>query len=181
MDPTTTVTLLRAAREGDAAAADALLPHVYAELRRIAQARVSEEPGAVTVSATGLVHEAYLRLAAHGGWHDRAHFLSIAARAMRRILTDRARVRNADKRGGGQRALTLDEEITAEAVPEQVLALDEALDRLATHEPDLARLVEMRFFAGMTVEESAEALGVSPRTVGREWARAKALLHTLLA
>lgn len=183
MDPEVTTALLQAAREGDASAADALLPHVYDELRRLAQARVSAEPGVVTVSATGLVHEAYLKLVANGKWEDRAHFLAVASRAMRQILTDRARARQAQKRGGRELTVTLADSlgVADDSLPEQILAVDQALDRLAAHEPDLARFVEMRFFGGMTVAEVAEANGVTRRTATRQWTRAKAYLHVLLA
>lgn len=184
--PDATTALLHAAREGDARAADALLPHVYGELRRLAQARVSEEPGAVTVSATGLVHEAYLKLVDSGEWRDRAHFTAVAARAMRQILTDRARARLAAKRGGAERAITLHEDLVADGietggVPEQVMAVDEALQALGEHDARLARMVEMRFFGGMSVTEIAEVTGVSRRTATREWTRARTLLHALLA
>lgn len=178
---TETTALLHAVRDGDARAADALLPHVYVELRRLAQARIAAEPGAVTVSATGLVHEAYLKLVGGGAWEDRAHFTAVAARAMRQILTDRARARQAAKRGGGAQPITLQDTLVGEAVPERVLAVDEALETLAARDADLARIVEMRFFGGLTVAEIAEATGVSRRTVTRDWARAKAFLHAILA
>ena len=168
------------ARVGGARAADVLLPRVYAELRWLAQAQVSAEPGVVTVSATGLVHEAYLKLAG-GDWADRTHFLALASRAMRQILTDRARARSAQKRGGGARPATLvDHLVGTEAAADRVLAVDAALDRLAAHDADLARLVELRFFGGLTGDEAAEVLDLSPRTAARRWARAKAHLRSLL-
>ena len=183
MRPAETTVLLAAVRDGDARAADALLPHVYAELRRLAGAYVARPTGAATLAATELVHEAYLRMVGGDGWADRAHFTAVAARAMRQILTDRARARHALKRGGPDRAGTLDADRVGadDAAPEDVLAVDAALDRLATSEPELARLVELRFFGGMEVDEVAEALGLSPRTAARRWAVAKALLRADLA
>ncbi|PAP81426.1 hypothetical protein B1759_08885 [Rubrivirga sp. SAORIC476] len=177
-----TTALFQAAREGDARAADALFPHVYGELRRLAQARIAGESGVVTVSATGLVHEAYLKLVEGGDWSDRAHFAAVAARAMRQILTDRARARNAAKRGGAARAVTLDADLAglAETTSEQVLAVDDALEQLAARDARLAELVELRFFGGLEVAEAAEALGISVRTAARDWARAKAHLHDIL-
>lgn len=181
MPPPNTTALLSAARRGDARAADLLLPRVYAELRRLAQAQVSAEPGVVTVSATGLVHEAYLKLVEGGDWADRSHFLAVASRAMRQVLTDRARSRSAQKRGGGARPATLvDHLVGTEDAADRVLAVDAALDRLAAHDAGLAQVVELRFFGGLTTDEAAEALGVSPRTAARRWARAKAHLRALL-
>lgn len=178
--PATTL-LLESARAGDARAADLLFPRVYAELRRLAGAHVRRERESDTLNATGLVHEAYLKLvgADGGAWHDRAHFVAVAACAMRQILTDHARARRAAKRGGGARAVTLDpERVAADDGPaENVLAVDAALRRLAAHDADLARLVEVRFFGGAGIDEAAEVLGVSPRTAARMWARAKAHLR----
>jgi RNA polymerase sigma factor (TIGR02999 family) len=174
--------LLRAARAGDGRASDSLFQEVYDELRRLAQSRIAAEPGIVTISATGLVHDAYLKLVDGDDWADRAHFMAVAARAMRQILTDRARARNADKRGGAVRAVTLDADVVgaAETTAAQVLAVDHALDRLARRDARLAQLVELRFFGGLEVAEAAEALGVSVSTAARDWARAKAHLHLLL-
>lgn len=183
MQPDAPTTLLRAARDGDGRAADALLPLVYDELRRLAQARISDERRGVTISATGLVHQAYLKLIDGEGWEDRAHFTAVASRAMRQILTDRARARLAAKRGAGAPAITLSDDLAAAAggdLPERVLAIDDALVRLAARAPELAALVEMRFFGGMTLAEIAEARGVSRRTATRDWARAKGFLHALL-
>ena len=183
MTSTDTTLLLHAARAGDARAADRLFPRVYAELRRLSQARISGEPGVVTISATGLVHEAYLKLIDGDGWADRAHFMAVAARAMRQILTDRARARSAAKRGGAAREVTLDADLAvpSEASAEEVLAVDAALDRLAMRDEQLARLVELRFFGGLEVAEAADVLGISPRTAARAWARAKAHLRADLA
>ena len=157
--------LLAAARAGEKGALDALLPLVYDELRRIARAQMRRERPGQTLDATALVHEAWLRLgggtAAAG---DRAHFLGIAARLMRQILVERARARHAAKRGGHRERVT------------DVLALDQALERLASLDPMNARLVELRFFGGLTVEEAAEALDISPATLKRRWALARAFL-----
>lgn len=178
MSPETTA-LLHAARDGDADASAQLLPLVYAELRKLSQHRIDAEPGPVTVSATGLVHEAYLKLVGSGDWTDRVHFMAVAARAMRQILTDRARARAADKRGGSQRVVTLPIDLATddEQSIDDVLAVDAALDRLAARDATLARVVELRFFGGLTVDEAAEALSVTPRTVARQWAKAKAYLR----
>ncbi len=176
-----TTVLLAAVRSGDERAADRLFSAVYAELRRIAQSRLSAEPGVVTISATGLVHDAYLRMVGDGDWADRAHFMAVAARAMRGILIDRARARTADKRGGSARPITLRADLVGdEAVEDHVLAIDDALDRLALHDRDLAQIVELRFFGGLDVDEAAEVQGVSVRTAARRWARAKAHLRVLL-
>lgn len=183
MSTSETTTLLRAARQGDDRAADSLFQQVYDELRRLAQSRIDAEPGAVTVSATGLVHDAYLKLIDGDDWADRSHFTAVAARAMRQILTDRARARNAAKRGGAARPVTLDARNAglAETPSEQVLAVDAALEQLAARDARLAELVELRFFGGLEVAEAAEALGISARTAGRDWARAKVFLHALIA
>lgn len=183
MISTETTALLHAVRNGDDRACDALFPHVYAELRRLSEQRIRRQSGAVTLSATGLVHEAYLKMAGGGDWADRAHFMAVAARAMRQILTDRARARTADKRGGALRAVTLhDDEVGTEDISlDQILSVDAALERLAAHDARLARLVELRFYGGMEVDEIAEVLGTSPRTTARDWARAKAYLRSFLA
>ncbi|OZC01804.1 ECF-type sigma factor [Rubricoccus marinus] len=182
MSVSPTTVLLRASQKGDGRASDALFQQVYDELRRLAQSKIDAEPGVVTVSATGLVHDAYLKLIDGGDWADRSHFKAVAARAMRQILTDRARMRSAAKRGGDARAITLNADVAgaAESPSDQILAVDEALTRLGTHDKRLAHLVELRFFGGMEVAEVAEALGISPRTAAREWARAKAHLHALI-
>lgn len=156
---------------------------MYDELKRVAQNRIAAEMGAVTISATGLVHEAYAKMAGHDGWANQAHLKSVAARAMRQVLTDRARARSAAKRGGGARDLTLHDHLAgaSEAAPDQVIAIDAALDRLAGRDPGLARLVELRFFGGLEVTEVAEVLGISVRTAARRWARAKAHLRADLS
>ncbi|WP_412068114.1 ECF-type sigma factor [Rubrivirga sp. IMCC43871] len=177
-----TTILLRASRDGDARASDALFERVYGELRRLAQSRIDAEPGVVTISATGLVHDAYLKLVDGGDWADRSHFTAVAARAMRQILTDRARARNAAKRGGSARPVTLEVDLVVLPVSpaDQVLAIDAALGTLARRDARLAQLVELRFFGGLDAAEAARTLGVSVRTAARDWGRAKAHLHTLL-
>jgi RNA polymerase sigma-70 factor (ECF subfamily) len=178
-DPAHVTALLQEARAGKAEALDALLPVVYQELRRVAAAYVRRERPGQTLQATGLVHEAYLRLMRDRNvhWENRAHFCAIAANAMRQILVERARARGAAKRGGAWNRLTLDE--GAAKAPEPVVdveALDQALARLAERDPDQARLVELRYFGGLTIEETAGVLGVSPATVKRSWMVARAWL-----
>jgi RNA polymerase sigma factor (TIGR02999 family) len=161
-----------------AAPLDDVLPALYAELRRLAAAYLRRERPGQTLQPTALVHEAYLRLARNRArWENEAHFRAIAAGAMRQILVERARARAARKRGGGAARLTLDESLLATAGPPvDVLALDAALEKLARLDPLHARIVELRFFAGMSVEETAEAIGRSPATVKRHWALARAWL-----
>ncbi len=166
--------------EPDRQSLDSLLPVVYQELRRVAAGYLRRERPGQTLQPTALVHEAYLRLMKDrpGRWQNRAHFCAIAAHSMRQILIERARARNALKRGGKAPRLTLDERLLAGAGgrPFDLLALDEALERLAALDPEQARLVELRFFGGLTVEETAEAMTISPATVKRHWAVARAWL-----
>ena len=171
-----TVLLLRW-KDGDSKAMEELLPLVYDELRRLARGYLYRERAEHTLQSTALVHEAYLRLIEQDvEWQSRAHFLGIAAQMMRRILVDHARARSAAKRGEGLR-VTLDEKMAiAEARDLDVIALDRALTRLAQQDEAQARIVEMRFFAGLSIEETAEVLGISPATVKRDWAMAKAWL-----
>ena len=175
--------LLREARAGDRAALDELLPLVYRELRQIAARHLAQERPGHTLQATALVHEAYLRLIDQHSvdWRNRAHFFSIAAEMMRRILVNHAVGRRAQKRGAGETLLSLDEVIS---FPNRqnidLILLDEALTRLAELDLLQARIVEMRFFAGLTVEEVAEVLGVSDSEVKREWRSAKAWLTAQL-
>jgi RNA polymerase sigma factor (TIGR02999 family) len=171
-----TVLLLRW-KSGDRDAVDKLLPIVYDELRRLARGYLHRERSEHTLQSTALVHEAYLRLIDQNvDWQSRSHFFGIAAQMMRRILVDHARARNAAKRGEGLK-VTLDERMAiAEARDLDVIALDGALDRLSKLDEGQAKMVEMRFFAGLSIEETAEALGISPATVKRDWAMAKAWL-----
>jgi RNA polymerase sigma factor (TIGR02999 family) len=166
---------------GEQAAADRLIPVVYEELHRQAARAMRREGSSHTLQATALVHEAYLRLVDQRRvqWRNRAHFFGIAAEVMRRVLVDHARARDAAKRGGGAQRLTLGDAlgVASEGGDADVLALHEALERLALMDPDQARLVELRYFGGLNIEESAEALGVSPATVKREWAVARAWLR----
>jgi RNA polymerase sigma factor (TIGR02999 family) len=170
--------LLRLYREGDRAAFDRLVPLVYDDLRRLASARyVRDRDG--TLPATAVVHEAWLKLARHAGadWRDRGHFLAVAATAMRQVTIDYARRRQALRRGAGVEAAPLDENAAAVAHDaETLLALESALERLERHSPRLARVLECRFFAGLSEEETATALGVSLRTAQRDWLRARAWL-----
>ena len=169
-------------REGPRGGAglDELLPLVYDELRRLARGYLRHERRVVTLQPTALVNEAYLKLLKDRkeNWRSRAHVVAIAAHAMRQILIEAARARGAQKRGGGAAQVTLDEGLIAdEAQTVDVLAVDEALRRLAGLDPEQARLVELRFFGGLTIEECGEALGVSPATVKRHWAVARAWLE----
>lgn len=171
--------LLVAWGTGDRDAGDHLLPIVYDDLHRQAMRAVRNEPAESTLDATGLVHEAYLRLVAQERvtWKNRAHFFGIAAQIMRRILVDHARARRAEKRGGGMHRVTLSDVALDPAARIDVLQLDEALERLAALDPGQARLVELRYFGGLTIEETAEALEMSPATVKREWAITRAWLR----
>jgi RNA polymerase sigma factor (TIGR02999 family) len=181
--PSANVTQLLAAwGAGDREALDALLPAVYTELRRQAQRALQREAAGHTLQPTALVHEAYLRLVDQrpARFESRSQFFGVAARCMRQVLVDAARTRQAAKRGGGAHAVTLSDVGAAGAAPERdvdVIALDEALERLAALDPDQARLVELRYFAGLTLDETAAALGVSPATVSREWSVARRWLR----
>ena len=175
--------LLRDARAGDRAALDELLPLVYRELRQIAARHLAQERPGHTLQATALVHEVYLRLIDQHSvdWRNRAHFFSIAAEMMRRILVNHAVGRRAQKRGAGETLLSLDEVVSFPNRQDvDLILLDEALTRLAELDALQARIVEMRFFAGLTVEEVAEVLGVSDSEVKREWRSAKAWLTAQL-
>ena len=158
---------------------DSLLPLVYQELRRLAAGYLRRERAGYTLQPTALVNEAYLRLLKDrpDRWQNRAHFCAIAAHSMRQILIERARARGAQKRGGARARVTLDEALVAGGERSiDLVALDEALERLAALDPDQARLVELRFFGGLTVEETAEAMNISPATVKRHWTVARAWL-----
>lgn len=163
---------------------DQLFPIVYEELRRISHRALRGEHAGHTLGTTGLVHEAYLRLAERSDatFEDRRHFLALAARAMRQVLVDHARRFRAEKRGGGAAPLSLDENVLSlDARAGTLVALDEALDRLAALEPRLARVVECRFFAGYSEEETGEVLGITQRTVRRDWVKAKGWLYQELS
>lgn len=161
-----------------------LLPVVYDELKRMAASHLRRERSDHTLQATALVHELYVRLVDQTAltWENRAHFFGIAAQAMRQILVDHARSRAAVKRGGDQRKVTLDDLLSggAAAGSPDLLDINDALDRLTTLDPDQGRIVELRFFGGLTVEEVAEVMDISPTTVKREWRTAKAWLHRRL-
>jgi RNA polymerase sigma factor (TIGR02999 family) len=177
-------TLLADLVDGDGNAADALFPLLYEELHRIARRQLRAERVGHTLSTTALVHEAYLRLVdqTRARWVSRAQFLSVAARAMRRILVDYARRVRADKRGGGWERLELDAvDIPIDGRADALVALDDALVRLSALNPRLTRVVECRYFGGMSEEETASALGVTDRTVRRDWVKAKGWLAGELA
>jgi RNA polymerase sigma factor (TIGR02999 family) len=171
--------ILSAIEQGDPLAAEQLLPLVYDELRRIAAQKLAHEAPGQTLQATALVHEAYLRLVSQGeppSYNDRGHFFAAAAVAMRRILTDNARRRRARKRGGGLRRQQL-EDVAAPEPDDALLALDEALQKLNAKDPQKAKLVELRYFGGLTGEQAADVLGISPTTADRHWAYARAWLQ----
>jgi len=175
--------LLVAWREGDATAVDRLFPLVYQELRRIAHRQLSHERPDLTLGTTALVHEAYLKLVdqTRAQWADRSQFFAISARAMRRILVDHARQHLAGKRGGRRERVNLDEEtLSLDQRADLLVAVDEALDRLRSVDERASRVVECRFFGGFTEEETAAALGITDRTVRRDWARAKGWLYDAL-
>jgi RNA polymerase sigma factor (TIGR02999 family) len=180
--------LLAAWQDGDTAAADKLLPLVYDELHRAAARAMRNEDAGHTLQPTALVNEMYLRLVDQtaASWKNRSQFFGVAAQAMRRILVDHARARLTDKRGGGARAVTLDElhdvpQLPGESSEIDLLSLNEALEKLAAFDPDQARIVELRYFAGLNIEETAEALGISTATVKREWVVARAWLKRELS
>jgi RNA polymerase sigma factor (TIGR02999 family) len=172
--------ILSAIDSGDPHAAEQLLPLVYQELRQLAAQKLAQEKPGQTLEATALVHEAYLRLVEGQQaqrWNSRGHFFAAAAEAMRRILVDSARSKQSLKRGARRQRQPLDEaSLVAPRVDEDILAVNEALDQLATTDPEAAELVKLRFFAGLTSEQAAEALGVSARTAERMWAYARSFL-----
>jgi RNA polymerase sigma factor (TIGR02999 family) len=176
--------LLQAWGEGDDRARDELLPLVYNELRRVAARYMRGERAGASIQATALVNEAYLRLVDISGvrWQDRAHFFAMAAQMMRRILVDAARARTAEKRGGAACRVTLDEAlIPGHGTDRELVALDDALTALNEFDPRKAKVIELRFFAGLSVGETAEVLQVSPQTVLRDWNLAKAWLAREIA
>ena len=174
--------ILRAAQEGDQEAAARLLPLVYDELRKLAQARMARLSPGLTMQPTALVHEAYLRLVGKGDvpLEGRRHFFFVAARAMRDILVEQARRKAGPKLGGDRRRVELREQATAEPVPEEVLAVHEALAELEQEDPLKAQIVNLRYFTGMTVPETAQVLGISERTLHRHWRFIKAWLKRRL-
>jgi RNA polymerase sigma factor (TIGR02999 family) len=177
--------ILNAIEAGDPHAAEQLLPLVYDELRKLAAQRLAQERPGQTLQATALVHEAYLRLVdveKAQAWNSRGHFFAAAAEAMRRILVENARRKKAEKHGGGLRRVNLDQEDALAAAPaEDLLALDEALERLTRHDPGAAQVVRLHCFAGLTVEQAAELLGLSRTNAYRLWTFARAWLHCQLA
>lgn len=181
---TTEITqLLQNWRQGDREAFDQLLPVIYQDLRRLARSQLRGREKA-TLDPTGLVHEAFLRLVdADVDWQDRGHFFAVSARAMRQVIVGYARRRTALKRGGDQRPVTLDETVHAaiEQQASQLIVLDRALDALAARDERLARVVDCRYFAGLSERETAEALGTSLRTAQRSWHKARALLREALS
>ena len=173
--------ILSAIEHGDPHAAEQLLPLVYSELRKLAAQKLAQEEPGQTLQATALVHEAYLRLVdveKAQSWDSRGHFFAAAAEAMRRILIEKARGKLRERHGGGHRRVALlDEDVAVPASDEQLLLLDEALTKLASIRPQAAKLVQLRFFAGLTVDEAAPVVGISPRTARRLWVFAQAWLR----
>ena len=175
--------MLQAIESGQPQAATKLLPLVYEELRRLASGRLAREVPGQTLQATALVHEAWLRLVDSNEqqWRGRGHFFSAAAEAMRRILIDRARAKKAEKRGGGQQVLNFDDITVAESTPsDELLAINDALDRFLEVNPEAAELLKLRFFIGMKNAEAAATMGISERTAKRHWAFARAWLFNEL-
>ncbi len=169
--------------KGDRSALDKLLPLVHSELRRIAQRQMSQERPGHTLQATALVNEAYLKLAGQQGfdWQNRAHFFAVCAQVMRHILIDHARAHARDKRGGGAVKVSLNDAlVVVEDQTAHFIALDEALRVLERLDPQKGKIVELRYFGGLSVEEAAEVMNISPRTVRREWQRAKAWLYRMM-
>jgi RNA polymerase sigma factor (TIGR02999 family) len=182
LPPSSDVTrILSAIDAGDPRAAQQLFPLVYDEMRRLAAVQMAHEKPGQTLSATALAHEAWLRLAGGQTFASRSHFFRASAESMRRILVDRARAKNADKRGGRWSRVELADWQRVTQTPEQILALNEALDRFASAEPRKAELVTLRFFGGMTMSQAADALGVSVPTAERWWAFARTWLYTELS
>jgi RNA polymerase sigma factor (TIGR02999 family) len=173
--------ILNAIERGDAKATDGLLPLVYEELRLLAAQKLSHEPPGQTLQATALVHEAYIRLVgdAPQSWNSRGHFFAAAAEAMRRILIDNARRKQAQRHGGDQQRVPLDVvDVTARAAPEEILMLDEALTKLAGEDPQAAQIVKLRLFAGLSMDQAAAATGISRATAYRQWTYARAWLRS---
>lgn len=167
--------ILKAIQSGDETATDQLFALVYQDLRRIARAKMAHEKPGQTLQPTALVHEAYLRLVGSENlaWNSRSHFFSAAAEAMRRILIERARRKARLKHGGGHQRITLDDVSGDEPDPEELLKIDEILKRLEARDSEMSQVVKLRYFAGLTVKETANALNISPRTVNRHWLAAR--------
>jgi RNA polymerase sigma factor (TIGR02999 family) len=183
--------LLEAAERGEPQAAERLLPLVYGELRQLAAHQLAQENAGQTLQPTALVHEAYLRLLGRAGsadeaqaapnWQGRGHFIAAAAEAMRRILIENARRKKRHRHGGGRRRVELDgQDVAAGRPPEELLAIDDALTRLAAEDPEAAQVVKLRFYGGLSIEEAADALGVSRAGAYRHWAYARAWLRNAL-
>jgi len=176
--------ILSAIEQGDSGASEKLLPLVYDELRKLAAQKLAHEKPGQTLQATALVHEAYLRLVGNDGarrWDSRGHFFAAAAEAMRRILVENARRKGRIKRGGELRRIDLESaDLAASAVPDDLLDLDDALTRLSAEEPEAAELIKLRLFAGLSIDEAAQVLGVSRSTAYDHWAYARAWLHSAL-
>jgi RNA polymerase sigma factor (TIGR02999 family) len=185
MDDRSQVTaLLKRWTDGHQDALDQLIPRIYAELRKLASSYLRRERADHSLQPTALVHEAFLKLVDQRTvrWQSRAHFFGIAAQAMRRILVDHARAHDAEKRGAGERPVAIDDNLPGgTGVDINVIALDEALRKLAALDLQQSRIVELRYFGGLTMEETAEALNISPATVGRDWTVAKAWLYAELS
>jgi len=172
--------ILIAIEKGNAKAADELLPLIYEELRMLAAQKLSNEKPGQTLQATALVHEAYIRLVGDEShpWNSRGHFFAAAAEAMRRILIDNARRKQAQKRGAGQHRLSLDTlDIATRTTPEEIVILDDALTKLAQEDPQAVELVKLRFFAGLSLEQAAEVVGISRASAYRQWTYARAWLR----
>lgn len=175
-----TTEALRAVAAGEEAAADRLMPMVYDEFRKLARSYLERESPGHTLQPTALVNEAYFKLVnqTQVDWAGRTHFFAVGAQAMRRILVDHARAKKRTKRGGDRQQIQLNEELTLSPErDEDLLALDDAMEKLAKRDPRQAKIVELRFFGGLTVEEVAHVMGVSPRTIGNEWAMIRAWLR----
>ncbi|MCS7469968.1 ECF-type sigma factor [Stieleria sp. ICT_E10.1] len=176
--------ILSQIEQGDPSAADQLLPLVYEELRKLAAARLKHEKPGQTLQATALVHDAYIRLVGNGSpfdWNGRGHFFGAAAEAMRRILVENARRKQRIKHGGGRRPIPIDEiDVADESTCEDLLTLNIALEQLESEMPEVAQVVKLRYFSGLTVEQAGQSLGISTRTAHRHWAYAKARLFQLL-
>jgi len=175
--------VLQAVGRGESRASEELLPLVYDELRQLAASRMARESASQTLQPTALVHEAWLRLVTEGDrtWQNRAHFFRAAAQAMRRILVDRARHKSSIKCGGGQPRLNIEELDLAAATPDdKILLIDDALARLEAEDPESARIITLKFFGGLTNKEVAKTLGVTERTIEREWAYARACLYEMI-